>query len=238
VIQFMGNTVTVATLGKARHHAGRMRNAMTALAGWYCLVFVFMAGHTQNCLMFGIAAGKHLEGPLMAGGAHLIRCIGCHEHRSWHVGLMALLAFCGHHIRTVRFMALGTERYLAMNIVAETAGKIGMLTLDLFQFNDLLGMTGKALFGDIVGKFDNLGGMGIVMAAQTTGQIIVGLAGMALAADRNNLFHRWRMAGMTILAGDTCLMGTAVCCYVSRWGHVTFDTVSTGQHRPVGSKRA
>jgi hypothetical protein len=105
------------------------------------------------------------------------------------MGLMAFLAFRGHHVGAVRFMTLGTERNSAMNIMTEAAGKIGMLALDLLQFNDLFGMTGQTFLSDIVGKFDNLGGMRIIVASQASGQVIVGLAGMALAADRDDLFH-------------------------------------------------
>ena len=63
----MSNTMAVPTPGEARHHAGRMRDPVAALAGWNRLVLVFVTGHTEYVLVFCIAAGKHLECTLMAG---------------------------------------------------------------------------------------------------------------------------------------------------------------------------
>lgn len=181
--------MTVAALGEAGHHTGWMRYSMTALAGRYRLVLVLMAGNAQYGFVLGIAAGKHLKRTLMAGGTHFVRCIRCHEHGCRHMRLMAFFALGGNHIRAVRFMALRTERDFAMDTVAETAGQIGMLALNLLQLDNLRGMAGQALIGDIVGQLDDFGGMRIVMAPQTTAQVVVGLAGMALATGRDNLFY-------------------------------------------------
>lgn len=189
VIQLMGNTVAVSALGEAGHHASRVRHSVTALAGRNRLVLVLVAGHTEYVLVFRVAAGKHFESALVAGGTHLVRGIGGHEYCRRHVGLVAFFTLRGNHVGAVRFVALGTEGYLAMDIMAEAACQAAMLALDLLQLDDLLGVACQTLIGDIVGQFDNFWGMWIIMAAHAAGQIVVRLAGMTLAAGRDNLFH-------------------------------------------------
>ena len=156
--------MAVTTFREACHHAGRVRYTVTALTGWYRLVLIFMTGNAQYSFVFGIAAGKHLERALMAGGTHLVRRIRCHEHRCRHMGLVAFFAFGGHHVRAMRLMTLGTKRNLAMNIVAETASQTAMLTLNLFQLDDLLGMAGQALVSDVVCQLDDFRGMWVIVA--------------------------------------------------------------------------
>ena len=189
VIQFMGNIMTVTTLGEACHHTGRVRHTMAALAGWYSLVLVLMAGNTQDSLVLGIAAGKHLVRTLVTGSTHLVRCIRCHVDGCRHMGLVTFFTIGCHHFRVVRFMALCAKRNLAVNVVAETASQGGVFALDLFELDDLIGMAGQTLIGDVVCKFDYFRSMRIVVTPQTSGQVVVSLAGMALATDRDNLFH-------------------------------------------------
>ena len=80
------------------------------------------------------------------------------------MGLVATLAVASSHVGAMRFMALGTQWNLAVYIVAETAGKAGVLALDLFQFGYLLGVACEALIGDVVSQFDDLGSMRVVVA--------------------------------------------------------------------------
>jgi hypothetical protein len=171
----MGNTVAFAALLETLQHTGWVRGSMTALAGRDKLVFILMAGNTKNGFMLGIAAGKHFEWTLMAGGTHLVRRIRCHEYSGRHMGLVAFFALGGSHISAVRLMALGTKWNLAMNIMTEAAGQIGMLALDLFQLNDLVGMAGHTFISDIVCKLDDFWGMRIGMAPQTVVKFVVRL---------------------------------------------------------------
>lgn len=166
-----------------------MRRPVTALTGRYRLVLVLMARYTKNGFVFSVTAGKHLEGTLMAGGTHFIRCVRCHEHSCRHMGLVAFFTFGGHHIWAVRLVALGTLRNFAVNIVAETTRQFGMFALDLLQLDDLTGMAGQTLISDIVCKLNDFRGMRIIMTTQTAGQVVMGLTGMTLAADRYNLFY-------------------------------------------------
>lgn len=147
------------------------------------------------------------------------------------MGLVATLAIACSHFEAVRLVALGTQGNLAMGIVAETTGESGVLALDLLQFNDLWGMTRNALIGEIVGQFDNLRSMRIVVAAQTAGKLVVRFVAVALAAGRDDFLDRRRMACMAILTADLCFVGAAVGSNCSRRCRVTFDTIGIGQHR-------
>ena len=107
---------------------------------------------------------------------------------------MAFFALGGDHIRTMRFVALGAERDFPMNVMAETAGQVGVLALYLLQLDNLLGMAGQTLVGYVVCQFDNFRGMRIIMTAHTVAEIVVRLAGMALAALGNIVFNHGTMA--------------------------------------------
>ena len=126
------------------------------------------------------------------------------------MGLMTTLAISCGHVAAVRLVALGTKRNFAMGAVAEAACQSGMLAFDLLQLDNLLGMAGEALIGDIVGKFDDFRGMRIVVTAQTGGKVIMRFAAVTLAADRDDFFNRRRMTGVTINAADRGFVSTAI----------------------------
>ncbi|WP_367618952.1 hypothetical protein [Pelotalea chapellei] len=143
---------------------------------------------------------------------------------------MTALAVSGTHVGTVRLMALGTLRNLAVNIVAEAAGQLGVFTRDLFQFDDLRSMAGKAFVSNVVGKLDNLGCVRIVVATQTVRQFLVRLVAVAHAALGNDIFlYCGGMANMAILACNIGLMCSTVCLNIGRGGRVALDTIRIAQ---------
>ena len=233
MIQFVGNIVAVAAFGEACHYTGRVRHTVAALTGRNHLVLVLVTGNTQQVPMFCITAGKGLVRTLMAGGTHLVWRVGRHVNRRRHMGLVTFFALGGGHFRAVRLVTLGTERDLAVNIVAEGTRQRGMLALDLLQLDDLLGMAGQALVSDIVCQLDYLGGMRVGVAAQTVGQVVMSLAGVALAAGRNNLFHQRRVAGMAVLTIETRLVGATIGGDICRCSRMTLVAVRNGQCRLV-----
>ena len=154
------------------------------------------------------------------------------------MSLVAFFALSGDHVGAVRLVALGAERNLAVNIMAEAARQTAVFALDLPQLDDLLGMAGQALVGDVVCQLDDFWRMGVVMASQAAGQVIVGLAGVTLAAGRNNLFDCRRMTGVAVLTRDTRLVRSAIGGNIGRRSRVALNAVRTGQHRPVSCKSA
>ena len=140
VIQFMGGTVAVAALGEFGKHSCRMRSAVATLTGRYHFVLFFVARYARNGFVLGVTACKLIKGLLMAGCTHLVCGVGSIGNSGRHMCLVATFAIGCAHICTMRLMTLGTGRNLAVNIVAETAGQLGMFAWNLLQFDYLLGM--------------------------------------------------------------------------------------------------
>jgi hypothetical protein len=67
--------------------------------------------------------------------------------------------------------------------------------------------------------------MGVVVAAETILQLIMGFSAMAAAASRDIVSDSGRVALMTLHAGYFSFMGAAVGRNVSRWLSVALDTV-------------
>lgn len=232
----MGDVVALAALCEFGHHRSRMRNAVAPLALRHSLMLVLVAGYAGYILMFGITVAQQTESLAMAGTAHLVGGVGCIGNCSRHMSLVATLAVSSNHIGTVRLVALGALRNLAVDVVAETAGQFGMLAGDLLEFDDLLSMAAHALFGDIVGQFDDLGSMRIVMATQTVCQLVVRLAGMAHAALGDVVLDSRTVAAVAVLAGHRCLVFASIGSNVGRWIGMALDTVCGCQHRLISTK--
>lgn len=231
MVQVMCDVVAIAALGEAGQHAGRMWCAVAALASRHSLMLVFVTGYTGNSLMLCIAGNKMIECLLVAGCAHLVGCVGCIGNSSRHMRLVAALALGSAHIRAVRFMTLGTLWDFTVHVVAETASQIGVLALNLLQLDDLLGVAGQALFGDVVGQFDDLRGMRVVVATEAVCQLVVRLAFMTLAAQRDDLLDGRRMAGVAILTGYICFVGSTICSNSLGCGRMAFGTIGVAEGR-------
>ncbi len=208
-----------------------MRCSVTTLAGRNHLVFVLVTGNAVDVFMLCIGLAVQFKSLLVACRAHLVDGIGRIRNGGRHMGLVTTLAVNCSHFRAMWLVALGTERNFAMGIMAEAAGKLGMLALNLFQFDDLLGMTGETLISDIIGQFDNFRGMRIAVAAQTGRKIVVRFAAVALTACGDDLFDRGRVAGMAILTADLGFVSSAIGRNRLRCCRVTFDTIGIAQHR-------
>lgn len=183
----MGNIVAIAALTELGKHASRMRSAVAVLAGRDILVLVLMAGHAGDSLMLGSAAHQQVIGFFVAGSTHLVRSVGCIGNSCRHMSLVAALAVRCSHVSAMRLMALRTGRNLAVDVVTEAAGQLGMLAGHLLELGDLLGMAGETLVGHIVSQLDDLGGVRVVVAAQTVLKLVVRFVTMAHAAGRDNV---------------------------------------------------
>lgn len=230
-VKVMGDVVALAALGEARHHGNRMRYTVTALAGRHCFMFVFVTGYTGNSFVFCLRLAVQLRCLFVAGSAHLVGCVGSIGYSSRHVSLMTTLAVGSTHVGTVWLMALGTERNLAMDVMAETAGKLGVLAWHLLQLDNLLTMAGETLICNVVGQLDDFWRMWIVVAAQTAGKFKMRFVAVALAALRHIVLHCRAMAGMAVLARYAGFVRTAICGNISRRIRVTLNTIAAAQYR-------
>ena len=92
-------------------------------------------------------------------------------------------------------------------------------------------MAGQALFGYVVGQFDDLGGVRVVVATVTACQLVVWLAIMALTAQRNDFLDGRRMAGVTVLAGNVCFVGNTIGRNIRRCSGMAFDAIGVAEGR-------
>jgi len=145
------------------------------------------------------------------------------------MGLVTTLAVNGSHVGAVRFVALGTLRDLAVRIMAEAASQRGVLALNLLQFDDLLGVAGKAFVSDVIGQLDDFRCMRIIVATQTSGKAVVRLAAMALATGRDNFLYGRRMTGMAILAAHLGLVRATIGGNGIRCCRVAFNAIGIAQ---------
>lgn len=224
----MSDTVTETAFGELGHHGCRVTVAVTALALRYHLVFCLMAGNTGKLAVLEFAGSKEIKGLLVAGRAIFGRRFVAIGHVLRHVSLMTFFAVSDNLISRVRFVALGTVRDFAMFVVAEAAGKGGMLALVVAQFDDLSGMTGHAGIGYVVAKGNVERCVRIGMTSGTGSQFVMSFPFMALTTERNDLLCRGRVAVVAILAADLCFMLAPGSCNISRSLCVTFGAILIG----------
>lgn len=228
-VQVMGDAVAVAAFGELGQHAGRMRSAVAILASRDEFVFVFVAGNASHGFMLGSCLAQQIKCLFVAGCTHLVGCVGGIGNCCWHVGLVATFAIRSRHVGAVRFVALRTQRDLAVYVMTEAACQAGVLALDLTQFNNLLCVAAEAFFGDVIAQFDNLGCVRVVVATQTIGQFVVGLAAVAFAASRDDILDSRWMTDMAILTGDACFVRSALGCNIGNHGGVALNAVGVCQ---------
>ena len=97
------------------------------------------------------------------------------------------------------------------------------------KFFFLLGMTGKAWSGNIIGKFKVKWCMRIGMTAETSIKFKMRGPFMTLAAGRNNFLNIGWMAVMAIHTGHFGFMLATRNLYIFRGIGMAFDTVSVFQ---------
>jgi len=110
----------------------------------------------------------------------------------------------------MRFMALSAGWNSSMNVVAVRAGKVGVLALELPEFDDLLRVTGDTLVGYVFRQLGGFRGVRVAVTALTVGQLVMRFAAVTLRTQRDNIFNGWRMAVMTILTGNISFVCAAI----------------------------
>lgn len=131
----------------------------------------------------------------------------------------------------VSLVTIGAVRYFAVAVMAEAAGKSGMLALVVAQFNDLTGMTGHTGVGHVIAEGNIERRVRVLMAAHTRRQFVMRFPLMALAAERYDFLCCGGMAIVTILASDFRFMFAPGSGNVCRRLAVTFGTIIVQQLR-------
>ena len=206
-----------------------MRCAVAALALRDHLVFCLVTGGTGQFRVLELAGAQQGVSCFVAAGAVLGWCLVTVGDVLRHVGLVTLLAVGGGLLGKVRLVALGAVRDLAVDIVAGAAVQRSVLALVVAQLDDLAGVAGYAGVGDVIAELDVQRCMRIRVTTQAAGQLEVRLAVMALAAERDDLAVRGRMAVVAVLAADLGLVFVACRSDICRSLAVTFDAVGIEQ---------
>jgi len=90
-------------------------------------------------------------------------------------------------------------------------------------------VTGQTRSGNVLGQFQDQGGMGIRVAVEAIVQLEVGTAAVAFAAGGNDLPDFGRMSLVTVHAAYFGFMGTSLGGDVPGCFLVTFNAVSVAQ---------
>jgi len=121
VVQVMRDAVAVAAFRELAHDACGVRHAVAILALGHHLVLLLVTGYAEQGFVLSLAGNEHVVCFGMAGSALLGRCVG-----SVHDIL-----------RLVSLVALCALRNLAVDIMAERAGELGVLARISLQLCDL-----------------------------------------------------------------------------------------------------
>lgn len=123
----MGDAMAVSAFRELGHDPCGMRYTVAILTFRHHLVFLLMAGDAEKCFVLGFAGNEQAECFAVTGSALLGRGVSRIGDSLRHMGFVAFLAVAGALLRRVRFVALGTLGNLAMDVVAEGAGKFAVL---------------------------------------------------------------------------------------------------------------
>ena len=161
----------------------------------------------------------------MTTGAILGGCFITIDDVLRHVCLVTFLAVGGGLLGEVRFMTLGAFRNPAVSVVARAAEERRMFALVLAQLDDLAGMAGQAGVGNVITEFDSARCVGIRVAAEAGGQLVVRFSFVTLAAERDDLPCCGGVPIVAVLATDLRLVFAACRGDVGRRFAVAFDAV-------------
>jgi hypothetical protein len=229
VVQVMCDAVTVAAFRELAHDAGCVRHAVAILAFRHHLVLLLVTGYAEQGFVLGLAGDEHVVCFCVAGRALLGRCVSSVHDILRLVSLVALLAVAGALVSRVSLVALRALRNLAVDIVAERAGELGVLARICLQLCDLRGVAGEARISDITTEKDLFRLVRILVALETAAEFVVRLPFVALAAEGDDLPDCRRVAIVAVLAGYLCLVSSTLGFDVGRRLCMTLDAVGAGQ---------
>jgi hypothetical protein len=187
-----------------------MRFAMTGLALRHCRVLTAMTEGTGKRLVLGYCFLHLFTNLFMARCTESPRCgqgiIDLQRMMSW----MATKTVAGYLGRFMWLMTSGTIGDLAVHLMTEGTGLLGMCTLIGGKILPRSLMACKAWLFYVIGKIQGKGLMGIGMAGKAVLQFKMGPALMTHGTFRNNIFSPGGMLTMAIETGYCCLMHPAV----------------------------
>ena len=156
-----------------------MRLTMTGLALWYGRMRSTVAEGTGKCLVLGHCFLQQLANFFVACNAECSwRCHGIFNLQRM-MGRMATQTVTGNLLRSMGFMTLGAIGDLAVDLMAERTGLLGMGALKIGKVLTWSFMAGKARLFYIIGKMQGKRLMGVGMAGKAILQFKMRLAFVA-----------------------------------------------------------
>jgi len=159
--------------------------AMALLALGHCLVLLLMAERTYKSVVLSLGSGQKFVCGLMTGGAEFGWRICGVGYYCRHVRLVARLAVLHGHLCGMGLVALRTWGNFAVNAMAGRAEERGVFALIITKLFNLRYVAGKAGGCQIGCQGNRQGSMRIRVAAETSFEVKMRLALMALVALRN-----------------------------------------------------
>jgi len=200
---------------------------------WYARMFRAMTEGTGKCLVLGRGLFHIFPFLFMARHAKSPRCGHGRGYLQWMMSRMAAETVTGNLAFDMGFMALGTVRDLAMDLVAERTGLFGMGTLVIGKILARALMAGETRFFDVRSKVQGQRFMRVGVAGQAVFKLEMRSSFMTPGTLRDSIFTPWRML---LVAVQTCyfsLMLAAVRSYRCRLILMTFDTVRHFKGNPL-----
>ena len=155
-----------------------MRLTVASLALRYVGMRTPMTEGTGKCLMLGGCLGHQFTDLVMTRHTESPRCCQCIGNLQRMVGRVAGQTIIHGLSLGMRFMALETLGNLAMSIMAEGTGLLGMRTGIIVEFLPLLFMTGQTGTGYIIGKIQIKWLMRVGVTGQAIFKLVVRFAFM------------------------------------------------------------
>lgn len=153
------------------------------------------------------------------------------------MGLVALFTLRGRHVSSMRFVALGTLRDLAVDVVTGGTVKQCMLALIVSELNNLLSVAGQTSVSDIAREYDIFRRVRVLVTGETAFEFEMGLAHMAVVALWYGFLYCRRMTVVTAYAPYVLVFPPGG-FYVGRRSGMTLNTVFICQHRFTLGRRS
>jgi hypothetical protein len=217
--------VTVKAVGHFLVHDCRMRFSMAFLALRHIWMLAAMAERAGECLVLRLCFLHQFADFTVTWDTECPWSCLCRIDFQWMVGRMTSQTIRGHLARGMGFMTIRAIRDLAVYLMAESTGLLGMGAYEVGKILSRTIMTGKARLLDITRQMEGKGFMWIGMAGKTIFQFKMGLPFMAHGALGYNIFSPWWMLLMTIKTCDRSLVLPTVAGYGCRRILVALHTV-------------
>jgi len=210
-----------------------MRLAMARFARGNIFMTVFVARGAGEHGMLRSRSRERVSYRLVARGAVLVRHIGSVGYDEGHMRGMAHRAILVRHVSGMGLVAFQALRDVFVRFVAGRTEEFRVAARMLLRFFPLLRVARQAGSREVRGEFHLEGSVGIRVARVAATDLVMGLAGMARAAEWDNLLlaHHRRVPLMAPRARDGGLVLGAFAVHHRLNARMALDAVRVEEFR-------